>query len=120
VHVTDLEVDVPLDEWSWRVAENVSETLYGEGGDVSERQRAHRTPPRRTKCAYFEALLKLLLLLVDDAESEVDFVGLLELGVHLENRGEGLLGVIERPIAVVQDADAVPQVRVLLAGATDA
>ena len=36
--------------------------------------------------------------------------------IHLEHGGKGLLGVIQGAIAVVQDTDAVPQLRILLRG----
>lgn len=54
-----------------------------------------------------------MLLLVDDAQPKVDFAGLFKLGVHLEHGRERLLGMLKGPISVVEDADAVPQFRVL-------
>ena len=36
--------------------------------------------------------------------------------VHAEDRGEGFLGMVERAVAVVENADAVPELRVLLRG----
>ena len=55
-----------------------------------------------------------MLLLVDDAEAEKDLVCLVKVLVHLEHRRERLLGIVEGAIAVVEDADAVPELRVLL------
>ncbi len=54
VNVTNLEPDVDLGEWAWRVVEDVSEA--------------------------FETGGELVLLLVYDAETEVDLVGLFVVG----------------------------------------
>lgn len=59
-------------------------------------------------CAYLEALIVLLLLFVYDAKAEVDLVGLFEVGLHLHDLGEGFLGVVQRTISVVENADAIP------------
>src|SRR6266566_1473221 len=63
--------------------------------------------------AYLEALAVLLLLLVYYAEPEVYFVGLLEVGLHLHDLGESLLGVVQRSVSVVENADAVPELGLL-------
>ncbi len=55
----------------------------------------------------------LLLLLVNYAEPEVYFVRLLEVGLHLHDLGECLFGVLQRPVAVIQDANAIPELRFL-------
>lgn len=87
VNVTDLEMDVTLDKWSWWVAENKSKAL--------------------------KTLLKLLLLFINYSESKVNLVGLLKLRVHLQHSVEGLLCVIEGTIAVIKDTNAIPQSRIL-------
>lgn len=56
-----------------------------------------------------QTLVELLLLLVDYAESEIDFVGLLKIGGHAHDLGEGFFGVVEGSITVVKDTNAVPQ-----------
>ena len=61
------------------------------------------------RATYVQALVELLLLLVYYAEAEVYFVGLLEVGLHAHNLGKGLFGVFKRAIAVVQDANAIPE-----------
>ena len=58
---------------------------------------------------YLQALLKLLLLLVYYAEAEVNLVGFLKARVHAHDLGEGFFGVFERAIAIVKDADAIPE-----------
>jgi hypothetical protein len=46
-------------------------------------------------------LLKLLLLLVYDAETEVDLVCLFKVRLHAHDLREGILGVVEGAIAVI-------------------
>ena len=60
-------------------------------------------------CTYVQTLVELLLLFVYYAETEVDLVCLLEVGLHTHDLRERLLGMFERPIAVVQDAYAIPE-----------
>ena len=83
VDVPNLEPDVFLTQWSWRISNNVLEAL--------------------------QALLKLLLLLVYYAESEVDLVGLFKVWFHAHDLGESLFGVFETAIAIVENADTVPK-----------
>lgn len=59
--------------------------------------------------AYLEGAAVLGLLLVYYAEAEVYLMRLVKVGLHLHDLGKGLLGVIEGAIAVVQDADAIPE-----------
>ena len=65
---------------------------------------------------YLETLGILLLLLVYYSEAEVNLVGLFKIRLHLHYRREGLLGVLKRPVSVVQDADAVPELGLLRKG----
>lgn len=58
-------------------------------------------------------MLKLLLLLIDYSESEVDLIGLFEIWLHPHDLGECFLGVLKRAISIVQDANAVPQLGLL-------
>jgi hypothetical protein len=62
---------------------------------------------------YIQTLVELLLLLVYYAEAEVDLVCLLEVGLHSHDLRESLFSVLQRAIAIVQDANAVPQLRLL-------
>lgn len=62
---------------------------------------------------YVQALIELLLLLVYYTQAEVNLVCLLEVGLHAHDLGEGLLGVLEGAVAVVQDTNAVPKLRFL-------
>lgn len=48
-------------------------------------------------------------MLVDDAQAEVDLVRLLEVGVQVQHTNERLFGVLQGPVPVIQNADAVPQ-----------
>ena len=60
-------------------------------------------------CTYVQTLVELLLLLVYYTQAEVDFVCLLEVGLHAHNLGESLFGVLKGAIAVVQNTNAVPK-----------
>lgn len=55
-----------------------------------------------------QALLVLLLLLVDDSQAEVDFIGLLKVWSHAHNLSESLLRMVQRTIAVIKDTNAIP------------
>ena len=66
-----------------------------------------------TPVTYVKRLLVLLLSLVDDAKTEVDFVGLVKIGGHGHDVGERLLGMVQRTIPIVKDTDAIPQARIL-------
>lgn len=76
---------------------------------------------RRDKlmATYIQTLAELLLLFVYNTESEVDLVGLLKVGLHLHDLRECLLGVVQRPVPVVQDANPVPQLRFLFLVSND-
>lgn len=64
--------------------------------------------------AYFKTGRKFLLLLVDYTEAEVNFIGLFKVGLHAHHLRKSFLGMLKRSIAVVQDADTVPKLRLLL------
>jgi len=83
VHVTDLKPDVLFRQRTRRVGYDVFEAV--------------------------QALVELLLLLVDYAKAEVDFVGFFEARLHAHDLREGFFGVLKRPIAVVEDTNAVPE-----------
>jgi len=54
-----------------------------------------------------------VLLLVYDSQPEVNLVGFLEFGLHPEDAGERLFGMLKRSVSVIEDTDAVPQFRIL-------
>jgi len=87
VNVTNLEPDVFLGERTRRVVDDVFEAL--------------------------QTLAELLLLFVDDSETEINLVGLFKFGSHAHDLRESFLGMVEGAIAIIQDADAVPQLRFL-------
>lgn len=62
---------------------------------------------------YVKTLLELGLLFVDYTQAKIDFVRLVESRGHAHHLGEGLFGVIERTVAVVEDADTVPKLGLL-------
>jgi hypothetical protein len=57
--------------------------------------------------------LIFLLLLVNYTQTEVDLIGLFEIWLHSHHLGEGFFGMFQRPVAIVKDADAIPQFRFL-------
>lgn len=63
--------------------------------------------------AHIEALVILHLLLVDDAESKVDLICLVKARSHAHDLGKGFFGMVQRSVAIVEDANAVPQLRLL-------
>lgn len=85
VHMADLEPDVLFRQWAGRVRDNISEAL--------------------------KTLRELLLLLVDDAKSEVDLIGFFEIGLHAHDLREGFLGMLEGTVPIIQNADAIPEFR---------
>ena len=87
VDMANLEPDVFLGKRLWRISDNILEALQTEA--------------------------VLLLLLVDYTETEIDLVGLFKVGSHAHDLGEGLLGVLIRAIAVVQNTNTVPKARLL-------
>lgn len=101
--MTDLEPDVFFGERSWRIGDNVFETL------LEDQQNRGMS----SKMSDLQALIVLLLLLVDDAKSKVDFVGLLEIRLHAHDLGERFLGMLERSVAIIEYANTVPQFRLL-------
>jgi len=60
-----------------------------------------------------KTLIPLVLLFVYYSEPEVDFVCLLKIGLNVHNLRESLFSVVVAAIPVVQNADAIPQHRVL-------
>lgn len=60
-----------------------------------------------------ETLLEFLLLLVNDSESEIDLVGLLEVRLHAHDLRERLLGMLQGAITIIEDAYTVPQLGLL-------
>jgi hypothetical protein len=53
--------------------------------------------------------LVLLLLLVDYTQSEINFIGLLEVWLHAHDLRERFLGMLERTVAIIEYADAIPK-----------
>jgi hypothetical protein len=89
MHVADLEPNVLLGEGRRRVVDDVLEAL--------------------------EALCVLVARFVDDAQTKVDLVCLFEIGVHVHDMGEGLFGVVQGAVAVIEYAYAIPQLGLLYA-----
>ena len=61
-----------------------------------------------------ECLLVHSLLFVNHSKAKVDFVALLKVGVHFQDSRESLLSVFVGAISIVEDANAIPQVGIIL------
>ena len=55
-----------------------------------------------------------MLLFIDDSEPKVDFIGLVKCRVHSHDLTECLLGVFETTVPIIENADSVPEFRLLL------
>ena len=56
---------------------------------------SHGNLIRRKVSTYIKRLLVLVLLLVDDAETEVDFMSLVKIGIHGHDLRESFFGMIQ-------------------------
>jgi hypothetical protein len=56
---------------------------------------------QREANTYVQALVELLLLFINYAQTEINFVGLLEVWLHAHDLRKRLLGVFERSIAII-------------------
>lgn len=84
VDMSNLEPDILLRQRTGRVGDNVLETL----DTVRER------PSASGFATYVETLAELLLLLVYYTKPEVDFIGLLKIGLHAHHLRECFLGML--------------------------
>lgn len=107
VNVTDLEPDILLGQGTRRLIDDKLEALV-----VVSTHLIHGND----SVTYIETLRKLLLLLVNYSEAEINLVGLFEFRCHTHDLGERLLRMIKRAIAIVQNTNAVPQLRLLSTG----
>ena len=106
--MANLEPNVLLGERSGRVIDDVFEAL---------RKLAKSKGINGVYDApYLQTLAELLLLLVDYAQTEVDFVGLLKVGLHAHDLRESFFRVLERAVAVVQNTNSVPKLGLLWDG----
>ena len=78
MHVTNLEPNILLIQRPWRIVDDILETLH-----IIESALYHQK--RIDNLAYRQALLELLLLFVDYAKPEIDFVCLLKVWLHSHN-----------------------------------
>lgn len=101
VNMTNLKPDILFGQRSRRVCHDILEALALSVSVFSQvRPSALET--------YFQALIVLLLLLVDDTETEVDLVRFLEIGLHSHDLREGFFGMLQRSVAVIQYPDSIP------------
>lgn len=105
MHVTNLEPNVLFGERPRRIVDNVFEALWQLVGVVA--------PLAQSVQAYLQTRSKFLLLLVNYAKAKVDFVGLFKIGIHAHHLRKGFLCMLERAVAIVQDAYSVPKLGLL-------
>lgn len=101
VNVSNLEPDVLLGQWPRRVLHDILETLR----KVSVQNQTSDL----FRATNFQTGLELLLLLVDYSQTEIDLIRLVEVGFHPHDLRKSFLRVLERSIAVVEDAYAIPK-----------
>lgn len=103
VDMANLEPDIFFRQRPRRISDNVFEAL-----NVS------KLATSLVAGKYLQRLVELVLLLVDNAQSEVDLIGFLKVGCHAHDLGKGLFRVVQGTISVIQDADSVPEFGFLL------
>ena len=98
VHMPNLEEDVGLIQRTGRIICDPLETLRSISFSTMRGKRS----------ADLKTLSKFHLLLVDDAQTKVDFISFLKIGCHAHDLRESFFGMIERTISIVKDPDAIP------------
>jgi hypothetical protein len=91
VDVTDLEPDVFFCQRGWWNRNDISETL----------EVVNTYADSALSKTYLKTLLVFLLLLVNYAKPEINFICLLEVGLHSHYLRECLLGVLKRSISII-------------------
>ena len=125
IDVAKLEPNIPRGQWPRWIIENVLEALRNISSITCIAISEKLTTDVKTR-------LILPLMLVDDSETEVDFIGLLKVcrrpvsawkhcaahgppltRIHLENARKGLFGVVKGSVSIVEYANSIPQFRLL-------
>ena len=57
---------------------------------------------------YLQTLVVLLLLLIYNAQAEIDFIGFLKIWLHMHDLRKSLFGMLKRSITVIQNANPIP------------
>lgn len=83
VNVANLEPDILLGQWPRGRVDDVFEAI--------------------------KTLVEFRLLLVYYSQTEVDFIGLLKVGLDLHHLGKSFFGIIVAAVAIVQDTNSIPQ-----------
>lgn len=91
----------------------MSSSVRGVGGTETMYRKHWRTLVHPelsgSRKAYLETLVVFLLLLVNYPETKVYLVCLFKIGLHAHDLREGLFCILEGAIAIVENADAIPQ-----------
>lgn len=80
---------------------------------VGAGERRRRCRSGNSLVEVLKTLVKLGLLLVNYSDAKADFLGALEMWRYLQHRQKRFERIFEASVAIVQKADAVPQIRVL-------
>ena len=88
MHVTNLEPNVFFIQWAWRIVDDVSKTLH-----ITQSASYHQ--PSALQFTHLQALLKFLLLFIDYAKSEIDFICLLKVWLHPHDLRECFFSMIQ-------------------------
>lgn len=104
--MANLKPDILFIQRPWRIVDDIAKTLHVITSAMYLRKSV-------AIYAYLQALLKLLLLFIDNAKSEVDLVRLFKVRLHSHNLRECFLSMIERSVTVVQNPNSVPKLRLL-------
>jgi hypothetical protein len=102
MNVANLEPNVLLSKRARRVVDDIFEALKHSQQGLNSNRGFNMDP-------YIQTVAELLLLLVNYAQAEVNFVGLFKVRGHTHNLGESLLGMVERTIPIVEDTNSIPE-----------
>jgi hypothetical protein len=91
----------------------MSSSVSGRGGLVTiylkHYNQVSQVQDTASASTYIQTLVELLLLFVNYAEAEINLVGLFEVRLHAHDLREGLFGMLERTITIVENTNAIPK-----------
>ena len=100
--------------WTWPIWNQISSSVNGLGGfwTIYLKHFCDELATARIEGKleiYLQTLVVFLLLLIYYSETKVNLIRLLEVWLHVHDLREGLFGMFKRAVAVIQDANSVPQ-----------
>jgi hypothetical protein len=97
VYIADLSVYIGRCQRVWRIVKDILKALTS-----VNKQRT-----------YSDRLLQFFLLLVYNAQAKVNFIAFLVVRLDIKDVRESFFGVVKRGIAIIQQTDPVPDIRIL-------